>query len=134
MKRTAILAIVTAFLFASASVCLAETSAQKTDTQKAQTGEMMGKGMMKHGKPCEKPPMHCFMGKQMIATSDGGIVVLIGNKLYKYDSSLSLQKEAEIPIDMEGMQKMMNMKGMGMMKEPMEKPMEPMSPSPTEKK
>ena len=34
--------------------------------------------------------------KQMVATSDGGVVVLAGNKLLKYDKDLNLIKEAEV--------------------------------------
>jgi hypothetical protein len=59
--------------------------------------------------------MRYVMGKQIIATSDGGVVIAIGNRLYKYDSNLNLQKEAEIPIDMEGLNKMtMNIKDFGL--------------------
>ena len=53
---------------------------------------------------------HCcemMMGKSLVATEDGGVVVMLGNKLFKYDKDLVLQKEAEIKIDKEFMQKMM---------------------------
>ena len=48
-----------------------------------------------------------MMGKSLVATADGGVVVWLGNKLFKYDKDLVLQKEVEIKIDIEGMQKMM---------------------------
>ena len=52
---------------------------------------MPGKRMM--GCPC---PM---MGKtQMVATDDGGALVLAGNKLMKYDADLNLVKEVEVKI------------------------------------
>ena len=48
-----------------------------------------------------------MMGKSLVATEDGGVVVMCCNKLFKYDKDLVLQKEAEIKIDMEAMHKMM---------------------------
>ncbi len=49
-----------------------------------------------------------MMGKSgIVATQDGGVIVMTGNKLYKYDKDLNLVKEAEVKMDMEGMQKMM---------------------------
>ena len=128
MKKTALLVIVMAFIFSVAIIAPARAETPKDEKKGAPMGEMMGKQHMM-GKEMKEEmgcrmgdmPMHCMMSKQMIATSDGGIVVTIGNKLYKYDSNLNLQKEAEIPVDMEKMKKMMNMKDMGMMQEKMEK-------------
>jgi hypothetical protein len=39
--------------------------------------------------------------KQMVATGDGGIVVLKGNKLLKYDKDLNLIKVVELKTDLE---------------------------------
>ena len=78
---------------------------------------MMGKGMM-DGKMMGMCPMmggmmSSMMGKSMVGTSDGGVIVLAGNKLTKYDKDFNVTKEVELKMDMEGMQKMMdNMKGM----------------------
>ncbi len=42
-----------------------------------------------------------MMGKaQMVATDEGGVIVLAGNKLMKYDADLNLVKEAEVKIPM----------------------------------
>ena len=38
-----------------------------------------------------------MMQRQMIATSDGGVVILDGPKLTKYDSGLTLVKSVELP-------------------------------------
>ena len=46
-------------------------------------------------------------GKKLIATQDGGAILMIGNKLIKYDSQLNIVKEAEIKIDMEAMRNAM---------------------------
>ena len=43
----------------------------------------------------------------MIETSDGGLVVLMGNKLMKYDKDLNMIKEAEIKIDWSSWKKSM---------------------------
>jgi hypothetical protein len=44
---------------------------------------------------------------KIVATSDGGVVVLIGNKLMKYDKDLVLTGESEIKIDMQALRKSM---------------------------
>jgi len=72
---------------------------------------MMKKGMMMgsermtgSGKMMEHcPMMKKMMEKSMIATADGGVIILIGNKLMKYDKNLNLVKEVEIKIDKEEM-------------------------------
>jgi hypothetical protein len=60
---------------------------------------MMAKGD-KGGMIC-MCPMHGMMmksaiEKEMVATEDGNIVVMAGNKLMKYDKNLNLLKETEI--------------------------------------
>lgn len=77
--------------------------------------EMMGGSMMR--KKCmgmDKDEMmgmclmrNKMMKKEMVATSDGGVIVMSGNKLFKYDRNLNLKKEVEIKMDMKGMHKMM---------------------------
>jgi hypothetical protein len=82
---------------------------------------MMGQPMM--GKPmpmmCPMHMMMCqgMMQKDIVATSDGGAIVMVDNKLLKYDKDLNLVKEAELKIDMKAMQDKM----MQMMKECAEK-------------
>ncbi len=79
---------------------------------------IMGKGMMggemMDGKMMGMcPMMKSMMERSVVATSDGGVIVVAGNKLTKYDKDLNVVKEVELKMDMEGMQKMMeNMKGM----------------------
>jgi len=71
-------------------------------------GMMMEKGkMMEKGDMCGMMAKTMMMGKSIVATTDGGVIVLMGNKLLKYDKDLTLQKEVEIKMDMEGMQKTM---------------------------
>ena len=79
---------------------------------------MMGKGMMDGEMMGGKmmgmcPMMKSMMERSVVATSDGGVIVVMGNKLTKYNKDLNVVKEVELKTDMEGMQKMTeNMKGM----------------------
>lgn len=79
---------------------------------------MIGKKMMSKTMDNERKqmmemcPMHTKMMKNMmskfiVATEDNGVVVMIGNKLFKYDKNLKLKNEAELKIDMEAMHKKM---------------------------
>ncbi|MBN1353374.1 MAG: hypothetical protein JW994_01720 [Candidatus Omnitrophica bacterium] len=40
-----------------------------------------------------------MIGAKIVATEDGGIVILVGNKLIKYDKELNLVKETEVKVD-----------------------------------
>lgn len=68
----------------------------------------MGGAMMEKGMMGMCPMMKSMTERTIIATSDGGIVIVMGNKLSKYDKNLNLIKEVELRMDMEGMQKMMD--------------------------
>lgn len=63
----------------------------------------------KKGHGCSVCYMNKMMmcGKELIATQDGGAVLMMCNKLIKYDAQLNIIKETEIKIDMEAMQKAM---------------------------
>lgn len=81
-----------------------------------------GKGMMKSDMmdKGEMTGMHGLMMKGMmersiVATTDGGVIVLAGNKLIKYDKDLNVVREVEVETDMGTMQKKM-MKNCSMMK------------------
>ena len=83
--------------------------------------EMMGQGMeegmrgkqmmMKQGMK-KRHRMQEMMGKSsMVASNDGGVIILKGNKLLKYDKNLNLVKEVELKVP--SMEEMMK-KGHGM--------------------
>jgi hypothetical protein len=62
-------------------------------------GEKMCQGKMEgmgHGYGCKM-----MGGKALVATADGGVVVLCCNKLLKFDNNLVLQKEVALKIDKE---------------------------------
>ena len=46
-------------------------------------------------------------GSSLVATTDGGVVVLMGNELSKYDKDLNLVKQVEIKFNWDNWQKMM---------------------------
>ncbi|MEI8349265.1 MAG: hypothetical protein WCI77_03835 [Candidatus Omnitrophota bacterium] len=46
-----------------------------------------------------------MMQKQIVATGDGGAIVLLGNKLLKYDKDLNLIKVVELKADVAPVQK-----------------------------
>jgi hypothetical protein len=51
-------------------------------------------------------PLHAeaaktMMKRELVATADGGVVVLQGNKLSKYDKDLNLVKELDLKCDVE---------------------------------
>jgi len=69
---------------------------------------MMQKGMMGKAMPmmCPMHMMMCqgMMQKEIVATSDGGAIVMVDSKLLKYDKDVNLIKEVELKIDMKAMQ------------------------------
>jgi hypothetical protein len=102
MKQIWIIFLVGLFMIGFAS--FAFTQENKGDM----TDMMKGVGEIFQGKTKGKSDAcDMIMGKSLVATADGGVIVWLGNKLFKYDKDLVLQKEVEIKIDMESMQKMM---------------------------
>ncbi|HOW42412.1 MAG TPA: hypothetical protein P5110_08415 [Candidatus Omnitrophota bacterium] len=107
MIAVMLLIVLLSFVFAQ------ENTQNQTQTQ-SQSG-MMGQGMMGQGmmnrKMMDRDIMSSMMEKKIVATNDGGVVVWIGNKLFKYDKELKLVKETEIKIDMPKMQEKMGCAG-----------------------
>lgn len=67
----------------------------------------MGKGEMWGCCPMHREMGMAMMKRTLVPTQDGGIALLMGDKLVKYDKDLNVQKEAELKRDPEGMRKMM---------------------------
>ncbi|MDP2911391.1 MAG: hypothetical protein Q8N76_03560 [Candidatus Omnitrophota bacterium] len=87
------------FVFLAAVVCLSLVSVSFAGDRDEKKGDK------KDGMNCPMCHMGKMMmgGKELLATQDGGVVLMMGNKLIKYDSQLNLVKETEIKIDMEAM-------------------------------
>lgn len=124
-KLTYLIIAVTAASLSASSVFAGQMKDGMMEDEGSGKGMMMGKGMMGKGmmedgmmdggmmKMMHK--MHGMMrSSTMVASNDGGVIVLSGNKLYKYDKNLNLVKEAEIKAEMGDMGGMMG--GMGGMK------------------
>ncbi len=45
--------------------------------------------------------MQAMREKSVVATSDGGVVVLVSNQMVKYDKDLNVVKEAELKVDVD---------------------------------
>lgn len=101
MKRVRTLVVLVAVLIAFLAIAFAQESGQ---TQRPMMGKEMKAGKMK-SHPMHGMMMKKMMERQMVATKDGGVVVMVGNKLLKYDKNLKLVKEAELKIDYEAMKK-----------------------------
>jgi hypothetical protein len=86
--------------------CSSATTASEPCAKAGMPCPMHGK-MGKEQMPCMCPMCQMMMRPTIIATSDGGVVVMVGNKLMKFDKDLNLVKETKIKIDIEGMEKPM---------------------------
>lgn len=103
MNKRAFLLILVCFSVGVGSLSYAE------EEKDVAQDPMMGKGMMKGkmGMMGGEMMMGMKMHKSMVASPDGGVVILSGDKLLKYDANLNLVKEAPVPgPDMAQMQKM----------------------------
>ena len=110
MKKTLVVLTLAAIMMIAQNSAFAQEPKEEKSMMmgegKMHGGEMLCGGMM------GMCPMHGMMMKQMmgrsiIATEDGGIVVIMGNKIAKYDKKLNLVNEVELKVDFEMMQKKM---------------------------
>lgn len=111
MKKIAGIVLSVMCLSIFSPIIFAQESNENT-IKKEMEGSMMSQEEMKarREKMMKMPSMHEVMSKMMmqsylVATQDGGIIILSGNKLMKYDKNLNLIKEVKIKNDM---QEMMN--------------------------
>jgi len=91
MRRTAVLVL-------AMFVCAAAWAQKPVDQKDSQ------QGAPKENKPAHMQSMHMDMMKhfasaQMAASPDGGVIVLKGDQLLKYDKDLNLTKQVELPRD-----------------------------------
>jgi hypothetical protein len=125
MKRTIPFAIV--ILLAAVVAFFAVDQTRAMAGKQNEPKEMKHKEMMEHREMMGMCPMHTMMcermmEKEIVAMPDGDIVVMAGNKLYKYDKDFNLVKEVELKAaadmkeKMENMQKECMEKCQGMMK------------------
>lgn len=118
MKKSTLLVVVVMFsvIFMSFAVAQDRKAPAKDETKTGMMGkqemtgkhEMMNKkemgeaGMMGSHDMCGTM-MSSMMGHCMVPSGDGGVIVMMGDKLQKYDRDLNLVKEVQVAIDMEHM-------------------------------
>jgi prephenate dehydrogenase len=112
MKQTIIAGVIVLAVAAGTYVAAAKETAQDM-MQKGMgmmdgNSMMMQKGMgMMHEKSMDAMGMHPMACSSMVAASDGGVIIMMGPKLLKYDKDLNLVKQVEIKIDWEAWHKTM---------------------------
>ncbi len=92
MKKMACIVLLASLVLTASTISFAQGPEQMGGQQ-----QMMGQ-QQQMGQQQKGGMMHGMMSGQMVAVSDG-VVVLLGNKLYKYDKDLNLKKEAEIKME-----------------------------------
>lgn len=96
------------FTLLAAVVCMSFLSVSFAGDMVGRKGDK--KWDKKDGMSCSMCHMHksMMMGeRKLIATQDGGAILIMGNKLIKYDAQMNVIKEVAITIDMEAMKKSM---------------------------
>jgi hypothetical protein len=115
--KNSIVVITAVFVLILSGMAFAQMMDKDKDTMGDKSGMMGDKGGMKEmmggkGMMGKMGMMHEMMGfmmeRKMIATSDGGVVIINGIKLDKFDKDLNLVKEIDLKPDMAGMQSMMD--------------------------
>jgi hypothetical protein len=106
MKRLVLFVVIGLLIVSTAYIVSAGQQSEKTGSG------MMPKACMPNcpmpGGPmsnCHMCPAMCksMMSKSIVATEDGGVSVMAGCKLIKYDKDLNKVKEVPIEMDMETM-------------------------------
>lgn len=95
MKKLMLAVVVLSLLIPAAAF------AEEAKKEEAMPGMTMEKPM---GMPMAGMEKMSCKAAQMVATDEGGVIVLAGNKLMKYDADLNLVKEAEVFMPMGGKQ------------------------------
>ena len=115
MKKTILIGAVVGLVVAVVMFSMAAAPTEKEMTKGKEGMMEMGSGctmMSSTGKMMHACPMHAMMMKsmmdrEMVATSDGGVIIMHCGKLTKYDKDLNMVKEAEMKMDPEAMKKIM---------------------------
>ena len=96
MKKITVLLFIAMLTLPAALVFADDPSSNSDQTFNAQTNQPV----VNTHPPTEPPPMPPMPGmmsaKTVVATSDGGIVIVEGNKVTKLDSNLSVVKSVEL--------------------------------------
>jgi hypothetical protein len=105
MKKTMILTVIVLVAAVGTYVVMAQQNDGGGMMRGGMRGGMQGRGMMMGGDGMGMGMM--MSNSALVATQDGGVIVLIGNELLKYDKDLNMVKKTEVQFDWENWQKMM---------------------------
>jgi len=118
MKRMFVVLAAVATLALVPMTGLAQDQTSNSGQTPANQGMMNRQGMMgaqgtmmTHPWPMGGGMMGAMMGRAMVATEDGGVVVLSGEQLMKFDKNLNLVKKVELKIDTAAMDRWMKEMG-----------------------
>ncbi|MGA2775785.1 MAG: hypothetical protein ABSE81_06995 [Candidatus Omnitrophota bacterium] len=99
MNKLKVLGLVTVTIMFCSVIAFAQDSSEKKEltieektNEKQIEKERMGGMVMQ---------MMGTIQKQIVATNDGGVIVMAGNKLFKYDKDLNFVKEVELKTAVE---------------------------------
>jgi len=104
MRGVKISVMLLAVFVGFSTIALAQEPGQ---AKAAMMGQVMEKGKMKKFDSGCAMMKEMMLKRQLVVTEDGGVVVMTGNKLIKFDKDLNLIKEVTLEIDFEAMHKMM---------------------------
>ncbi|MCE5187353.1 MAG: hypothetical protein LLF76_14635 [Planctomycetaceae bacterium] len=104
MKAKLLLAVVV--LIVAFSAYPAYSQQPVSPGQQGEAAEPNSVGRMYHGKFCPMCGMaaQSILSTQLIATPDGGALLMAGGKLYKYDQNLTLVGQADLQVDIQQIQ------------------------------
>ncbi len=115
MKRAILIGVVVVFVGVVLAINMAaapeDPAMMKSKEPMMEMGSgcmmMSSTGKMMHACPMHAMMMHNMMSCQMVATEDGGVIIMGFGKLMKYDKDLNMVKEVEMKMDPEAMKKTM---------------------------
>lgn len=107
MKKLTFMLMLAVVMIGLSGISFGETTGPHEKAKEGHAGRMMEKAGLHEMKYMDAMMMKKMTTRGMVATSDGGVVVMAGNTLMKYDKDLNLVKETEIKIDMEALMRKM---------------------------
>src|SRR3989339_446030 len=97
MKKYAIYSLM--ILLAAGGLYMAFAADDSNMPMMGRRGMPMGRGMMMPDMKAGCPICTAMMQKQMVATTDGGVVITAFGQIMKFDKDLNLVKAVDIPFD-----------------------------------
>ena len=111
MKKLLVICVSVILCVAFSVSCFAQAPAQKkAPAQVMQRRPQQRPQAMTQQRQLENMMRMFIATSKIVATTDHGVVVMVGNKLYKYDRGLRLIKEVEVELDAKDFEKLIGRK------------------------